>query len=104
VSVTLKEAREILGLGEKATRQEIKAAYRREAGLWHPDRAPSGAEAQYRARMQQINAAYQLIIKLIEGYRYHLVDAEAPEDYQTWWNARFYTGVWSPPPKKDTED
>jgi hypothetical protein len=54
--------------------------------------------------MQQINAAYQLITKLIEGYRYHLVDAEAPEDYQTWWNARFYTGVWSPPPKKDTED
>jgi len=104
VSVTLKEAREILGLGEKSTREEIKAAYRREAILWHPDRAPSGAEAQYRARMQQINAAYQLIIKLIEGYRYHLVDAEAPEDAQKWWSDRFCTGVWGPPPKKDTED
>ena len=104
MSVTLKKAREILGLGEKATREEIKAAYRREAGLWHPDRAAEGAQAQYHARMQQVNAAYQIIVKFIEHYQYHLTDAEAPEDAQKWWSDRFCTGVWGPPPKKDTED
>jgi hypothetical protein len=47
--------------------------------------------------MQQVNAAYQRLVKLMEDYRYELVDTETPEDVQKWWASRFYTGVWSPP-------
>jgi DnaJ-class molecular chaperone len=102
--MTLTEARELLGLDLKATRQEIKAAYRRAAQRWHPDRAPDGDEAGYRDRMQRINAAYQVIVKFIEAYRYDLVESAAPEDLQEWWASRFYTGVWGPPPPKDPDD
>ncbi|OGP74922.1 MAG: hypothetical protein A2Y80_08200 [Deltaproteobacteria bacterium RBG_13_58_19] len=94
----LKEAREIMGLGLTATRREIKAAYRRAARRWHPDRAPQGAEGEYRAKMQQINDAYQRILQLLEKYRYDLTDAAPTEDVQSWWSSRFYTGVWGPPP------
>lgn len=100
--MTVKEARELLGLGLKATRKEIRAAYRRAARSWHPDRAPQGAEAEYRARMQQVNLAHQRLLQLLEDYRYELVDSAAPEDLQQWWTSRFYTGVWGPPPPKNT--
>ncbi len=103
--MTLKEAREILGLGLRATRQEILAAYRRQARRWHPDRAPSGEEAVYRARMQEVNAAYQRLKQMLEQYRYRLEEGEEAADdspdYQRWWHARFFSGVWSAPPKKN---
>jgi DnaJ-class molecular chaperone len=101
--MTLDEARELLNLGRQATRKEIKAAYRRAARRWHPDRAPAGDEAAFRARMQQINAAYQLLVQFIETYRYDLVEEKSPEDLQKWWTDRFFTGVWSPPPPQDPE-
>jgi DnaJ-class molecular chaperone len=102
--MTLDEARQILELAPKATRQEIRAAYRLAARLWHPDRAPAGAEAEHRARMQQINNAYQLIVKYIEAYRYDLVEPEESADFLKWWTSRFYTGVWGPPRPPDDED
>ena len=43
--MTLEEARDLLNLGLKATKKEVKAAYRRAARRWHPDLAPAGAEA-----------------------------------------------------------
>ena len=51
--------------------------------------------------MQQINAAYQLIVQFIEDYRYDLVASAGPEDLQKWWADRFATGVWGPPPPKE---
>ncbi len=104
--MTLEEAREILGLGLKASRKEIRDAYRLAARLWHPDRAPAGADEEHRVRMQQINDAYQIILKFIEGYRYELAEPEASADYLKWWTARFYTGVWGPPkpPEKTGDD
>jgi DnaJ-class molecular chaperone len=101
--MTLEEAREILSLELKATRKEIKAAYRRMARVWHPDRAPAGQETRYRSRMQQINAAYQRLVQFIENYCYDLVESTGPEDLQKWWADRFYTGVWGPPPPKDQD-
>ena len=99
--MTLEEARELLGLDLHATRKEVRTAYRRAARRWHPDRAPAGDEANYRSRMQQINAAYQRLVQFIEDYRYELVESAGPEDLQKWWADRFYTGVWGPPPPKD---
>lgn len=101
--MTLDEARDLLSLGLKATRKEIRAAYRRAARHWHPDRAPEGHKEKYQAKMQQINAAYQCLIQFIEAYRYDLVESAAPEDLESWWTSRFYTGVWSPPPPKDQD-
>ena len=102
--MSLAEARGLLHLDVKATKKEIKAAYHREARRWHPDRAPAGEEASYRARMQRVNAAYQRLVQFIDNYRYELVESAASEDLQQWWADRFYTGVWSPPPPKDPDD
>jgi DnaJ-class molecular chaperone len=102
--MSLEEARGLLRLDIKATKKEIKAAYRREARRWHPDAAPAGEEVVYRERMQQINAAYQRLVQFIEAYRYDLQEQAGPEDLQKWWADRFYTGVWEPPPRKDPED
>ena len=99
-AMTLKEAREILGLERTATRQEITRAYRRAARRWHPDRAPEDQEAAYRSRMQEVNAAYQRLREFLEGYRFLLEDTETGEDVEEWWQDRFYTGVWGRPPRK----
>jgi len=101
--MTLKEARDILELGSTATRQEITRAYRRAARRWHPDRAPEGLEEEYRAHMQQVNAAYQRLKEFLENYRFPLEDTEAQEDVEQWWQERFYTGVWGRPPKEHRE-
>lgn len=102
----LKEARDILELGLTATRQEITRAYRRAARRWHPDRAPEGREEEYRAHMQQVNAAYQRLKEFLENYRFHLEDTESGEDVEKWWQERFYTGVWGRPPqeRQDSEE
>jgi preprotein translocase subunit Sec63 len=102
--MTLEEARELLELGRQASRKEIRNAYRRAARHWHPDRAPASQEAEYRARMQQVNTAYQKILQFIESYRYELVEKPDPEDPMNWWHNRFATGVWSPPPKDGGEE
>ena len=102
--MTLEEARELLDLDLKATRKEIRNAYRRAARRWHPDRAPGSEEENYRERMQQVNAAYQRLIKFIEEYRFELKEKSAPEDIQQWWHNRFASGVWSPPPPRDPEE
>lgn len=100
--MTLEEARKILGLGQKASRQEIRSAYRREARRWHPDRAlDHKAEAEYRQHMQQVNVAYQRILQFIEEYRFELVEKSSQEDLMQWWHNRFATGSWSPPPSDD---
>jgi DnaJ-class molecular chaperone len=102
--MTIGEARELLGLGHKATRKQIRAAYHRQARLWHPDRAAPEREAACRARMQQINAAYQYLLKFIEEYQYDLEEAAAPRDYRKWWYSRFATGVYSGPPQDEGEE
>ena len=98
--MTLAEARDILELDLTATRQEITRAYRRAARRWHPDRAPEGREEEYRAHMQQVNAAYQRLKEFLENYRFHLEDTETGEDVEKWWQERFYTGVWGRPPRE----
>jgi DnaJ-class molecular chaperone len=102
--MTLEEDRTLLNLDIKATKKEVKAAYRRAARRCHPDLAPAGAEETFRGRMQQINAAYQLIVQFIEGYRYDLVESAGPEDPEKWYADRFYTEMWGPPPPKEPED
>ncbi len=49
------DPREVLGVGPRASADEITAAYRRAAKRWHPDRADDTEAAD---RMALVNAAY----------------------------------------------
>jgi DnaJ like chaperone protein len=65
-SLTLDAARDILGIGPKATAQEIKNAYRRLMNQHHPDKliARGMPEEMVRlatARSQEIRAAYDIV-------------------------------------------
>lgn len=86
----LEQARQLLELDREATRQQIKAAYRRAARRWHPDKAPPGDQEKYHLQMQKINEAYHRILTFLENYRYRLEEpAAAPDDYQSWWHSHF---------------
>eukprot|EP00959_Pyramimonas_sp_CCMP1952_P466833 9490609-Pyramimonas_sp.AAC.2 len=53
-----------LGLSPGASADEVKAAFRREALKWHPDRHVTGGEATAKAaaeRFRQISEAYEAI-------------------------------------------
>ena len=58
----LEKARELLNLGLKATRKEVRAAYCRAARGWPPDRAPAGAEEPAGLEYSRL-FAYQLIVR-----------------------------------------
>lgn len=50
---------DILGLGENATKQEIKQAYRSLSLKYHPDKNPGNLEAV--TKFQEINEAYEVL-------------------------------------------
>jgi molecular chaperone DnaJ len=50
---------DVLGVGRTATQDEIKSAFRKLAGLHHPDKNPGDDSAQQ--RFKEINAAYQIL-------------------------------------------
>src|SRR5258705_11189565 len=49
----------VLGVDKKASPAEIKKAYRKLAGRYHPDRNPGDAKAE--ERFKQISAAYDVL-------------------------------------------
>lgn len=52
----------VLGIEKTATPQEIRAAYRKLAARWHPDRFPEGPERAWaESRMILINEAYNAL-------------------------------------------
>jgi hypothetical protein len=62
----------ILGVNEKATPEELRAAYRHLAHLWHPDKNPDKPLAE--ERIKEINEAYKVLSNMItrqiyDGYR-----------------------------------
>lgn len=65
-----------LGLPNDASESEIKAAWRRLASRWHPDR---NASAQAVARMQRINQAFEAIQRARQGGDGVAEPAAAPE-------------------------
>ncbi len=64
----LREARELLELDERASLQEVKAAYRSLARRWHPDQASDGRQAEAEERMKALNEAYALLKAYCESY------------------------------------
>lgn len=62
------EARKVLGLGEEATREEIKSRYRELMKKYHPDRLPASEESLEKAK--QITWAYDIISSYCDNYRF----------------------------------
>ena len=55
---------EILGVSPMATREEIRAAYRKLARRWHPDRFMEGPERDWaNDKMARINEAYHTCLE-----------------------------------------
>jgi DnaJ-domain-containing protein 1 len=62
--MTVGRARRVLGLSVESTREQVRAAYRRMAGEWHPDRVAGQAEEVRKAateQMAEINDAYRML-------------------------------------------
>lgn len=52
---------DVLGVSPTATPEEIRAAWRAVASLYHPDRAPPHAKAQAEARYKRAQRAYAIL-------------------------------------------
>lgn len=62
--MTLQGARRLLGVASTSTREQIRAAYRKMASRYHPDRLGSRSEKERQLgtdRMAAINEAYRLL-------------------------------------------
>lgn len=88
----IEQARDLLGLGERATVREIKRAYRHQCKLHHPDTAQSRA-ADTEELMYRITAAYELLMRYCSEFPIPLAPEEGEEpdlyDPEEWWQARF---------------
>lgn len=96
----IEAAAALLQLGETATLQEIKRAYRRLSKEYHPDLAQS-ASAENEQQMYRLTAAYELLRRHCETFRIPVKQPENAEEYdlydpQEWWRARFgQDPIWS---------
>ena len=68
----LKTALRVLGLGERATLQEIKTRYRELAKRHHPDRG-NGVSSE---EIYRVNEANRVILEYVESYSYCFSERE----------------------------
>lgn len=84
------EAKELLGLPERASMDEIKSNYRKLISQWHPDKCSENKDKCHEVT-KKIIAAYKIIIAYCEQYRYSFTKEEvknylSPEE---WWFEKF---------------
>jgi len=91
-------AGKLLGLGEHATLNEIKKAYRRISKKHHPDTATASPDGENIA-MHNIVAAYETLIAYCNNYRFPLVPAaDEVMEAEDWWMDRFgHDPLWGKP-------
>ncbi len=75
------EARRVLGLGEAATLNEIKNAYRRLAHRHHPDKRSSAAGERAGETMKRLNWAYKLLVDYCSNYKYSFREEDVARAY-----------------------
>lgn len=68
----LQEALLVFGIGERASRGEIRARHRHLVKKHHPD---AGVEPDH-DRISKINAAYRVLLDYIESYRFSFAEDE----------------------------
>lgn len=87
----IEQAAKVLGLGDRATLAEIKRAFHRLSKQYHPD---SGGDKNGE-QMYRVTAAYEVLTRYCDAYRYPLQRDNADEedldiyDPEDWWQARF---------------
>lgn len=85
----IEQARRVLGLGERATLAEIKEAYRRLSKQHHPDTRGEDPQPD-NEMMYRLTAAYTLLSRYCEGFRFPLVPPAGDiYDAEDWWLDRF---------------
>jgi DnaJ-class molecular chaperone len=84
-------ARDILGLPERATMEEIKFRYRSLMHQWHPDKNPGSGREDLQAKAAAINSAYRVIMTYCGQYRYSFTEEAIREHLsaEEWWQERF---------------
>lgn len=68
----LRESLMVFGLGERASRSEIKSRHRQLVKKYHPD---AGAKDDL-DQITKINAAYRILLDYIESYRFSFAEDE----------------------------
>jgi len=77
----ISQARELLGLGETATLKQIKAAYKRAANRYHPDKCKDPDKAKCAEMMKKINEAHELIMQYCAQYSYSFNEEDVRRTY-----------------------
>ena len=86
----VEQARELFNLGDQATAEEMKQAYRRMCKKYHPDRAEEADKKRYAEIMCRLTESYELLMRYIRKYRFPLKpDKDTLYDPEDWWMNRF---------------
>lgn len=96
----LDRARKILGLGEEASLEEIKKAYRELVNKYHPDKCKDKRKKECEEKIKEINWAYGIIKEYLYSYRYSFrkedfekMHIDLDEEMRRHME-RFYNGWW----------
>ena len=81
-------ARDLLGLGKKATLAQIKDAYRSMSKKHHPDLAKDDRKGE-QVEMHDITKAYQVLLRFCEIYQFPLEMQKDSLEAEDWWLDRF---------------
>jgi DnaJ-class molecular chaperone len=86
----LAEAKQILGLPDRATLEDIRGAYRSLLKRWHPDTCAEARET-CGEKTRQVVAAYRIISAYCEAYQYSFADEDLRRHLsdEEWWLDRF---------------
>jgi curved DNA-binding protein CbpA len=76
----IEEARKLLGLGEEATLEEIKKAYRKLARRYHPDKLTKD-DINESETMKKLNRAYELLLDYTSEYKYSFREEDVIRTY-----------------------
>jgi pantothenate kinase len=103
----IKEAADLLGLGDKASLAEIKKAYRRLSKKHHPDVLNNSKQKAEKIEMHKLSEAYKTLLHYCSEYRFPLVPGDNEKfEGDDWWFDRFgHDHHWGKgsAPKKDTK-
>ncbi|MBL7081749.1 MAG: DnaJ domain-containing protein [Candidatus Omnitrophica bacterium] len=93
------EARKLLGLGNIATLEEIKEAYRGLSLKYHPDRCSDKEKKHCEEMIKRINHAKDILLAYCANYRYSFKEKDVKRsafDSQTYQHLKqFYDGWWA---------
>ncbi|MCI5148292.1 MAG: J domain-containing protein [Candidatus Electrothrix sp. MAN1_4] len=89
----IEQARTLFQLGEQATVEEMKLAYRRMCKKYHPDRAAKKDQKKYAEIMCQLTESYELLMRYVKSHRFPLIPSKSDPgslyDPEDWWMNRF---------------